>query len=349
MNFMMQGLIAAAVLVTAHAHADVKYRVAPLKLPNGNDMLIRDFNNAGQILGWAHNKNYLSTPTGYELFTGGLPIQPFALNAQYLNEAGQVAFTYTNQAGTKPYLYSNGQRLDLTPQGPANPEGGATVIRGLNDRGQVVGVYEGKNFFFDGNESHYFDVGLPPNLTAFPNGVTNAGLIYGSVSGNHVGNQGFKYDGGNLTFLEEYEPFSMNNNNQMYAIRNNGTPLFVDSDGASRIMPMGFSDINDKGWVAGWNIDLATDTNHAYLWRDGHMTDINNLLVQDSRKWILTHVDEINDKGVIIGLAMLAGNPLGGGHQIIATPVPEAQSLVLMLCGMSAISFLVRRRQQCTA
>jgi hypothetical protein len=147
MNFMMHGVVAAAVLVTAHAHADVKYRVAPLGSPDGEYLYIRDFNNAGQILGWSRNNNFLSTPTGYQLFTGGLPIQPGGLNAQFLNDKGQVAFTYTNQAGKKPYLYSNGRSLDLTPDGPANPAGGLTSIGDLNEFGQVVGLYEGRTFF----------------------------------------------------------------------------------------------------------------------------------------------------------------------------------------------------------
>jgi hypothetical protein len=147
MSLMTHGVVAAAALVTTQAQADVRYRVAPLESPNNDYLYIRDFNNAGQILGWSNGNNFLSTPDGYQLFTGGLSIQRGRLNTQFLNDKGQVAFTYTNQAGVKPYLYSNGKSIDLTPDGPANPAGGSTYIGNLNERGQVVGVYEGKIFF----------------------------------------------------------------------------------------------------------------------------------------------------------------------------------------------------------
>lgn len=345
MNSMMHGVVAAAALVTVQAQADVKYRVEPLESPNGDYLYIRDFNNDGQILGWSDNNNFLSTPDGYQLFTGGLPIQRGRLNAQFLNDKGQVAFTYTNQAGAKPYLYSNGKSIDLTPDGPANPVAGSTYIGDLNERGQVVGLYEGKTFFFDGKKSHYLDLGLRQDLTAIPRGLTDAGVIVGGLRGNIGGNQGFKYENGKLTYLDKYEPWVINNLNQMIAATIDRGSVFVDSDGSYSPLRLGALDLNDKGWVAGWGTVPGTSDSHAYLLRNGQLTDVNDLLIPGSRKWTLTGVDDINDKGVIIGIGMFAGSTTGE-QQVIATPVPEAPSLVLMFYGMGAVGFMVKRRQR---
>lgn len=343
MKLTIHGVAVAAAFATVHAQAELRYRVEPLQTPTGSSFRVTDLNNAGQILGWDAGSTYLSTPDGYQIFTGGFSNLRGRLTAQFLNDKGQVAFTLDGQGGEKPYLYSGGKSLDLTPQGPANPAGGATYVGGLNEHGQVVGVYKGKTFFFDGKESHYLDLGLRQDLTAIPRGLTDAGVIVGGLRGNIGGNQGFKYENGKLTYLDKYEPWAINNSNQMIAATIDRGSVFVESDGSYSRLMIGSFDINDKGWVAGWGHVPGTGESHAFLRRDGQLTDVNDLLVPASRKWTLGYVDEFNDKGVIIGSGLLAGST-GGVQLFIATPVPELNTMLLMFMGMGVMLGVAKRR-----
>jgi probable HAF family extracellular repeat protein len=76
--------------------------------------------------------------------------------------------------------------------------------------------------------------------------------------------------------------------------------------------------INILGHVVGQS-DLADPTlgSHAFLYSNGVMKDLNNLISHKSG-WILANASGINDRGQIIGDGFLNGIP---GEAFILTPV----------------------------
>ncbi len=74
--------------------------------------------------------------------------------------------------------------------------------------------------------------------------------------------------------------------------------------------------INLHGQIVGWSeIDDNDDVKHAFLYKDGTMTDLNSLLPPGSG-WVLTEATGINRFGQIVGTGMLAGFP----HAFLLNP-----------------------------
>ena len=61
--------------------------------------------------------------------------------------------------------------------------------------------------------------------------------------------------------------------------------------------------INSRGQVVGFS-HIASNTSHAFLWEDGVMTDLNNL-VGDVRDLVLETAIAITDAGQIVGVALV--------------------------------------------
>ena len=78
--------------------------------------------------------------------------------------------------------------------------------------------------------------------------------------------------------------------------------------------------INNLGQVVGQSL-TTSGTQHAFLWQNGNMTDLNSLLGENS-DWELTSALEINNQGQIIGIGLLNGEERG----FVLTPVSESSS-----------------------
>lgn len=63
--------------------------------------------------------------------------------------------------------------------------------------------------------------------------------------------------------------------------------------------------INERTWVVG-NADMPSGTNQAFLWRDGVMTNLNDL-IDPSAGWILTDARGINENNEIVGNGLFNG------------------------------------------
>ena len=78
--------------------------------------------------------------------------------------------------------------------------------------------------------------------------------------------------------------------------------------------------INNKGQVVGY--DTTTGNGgllHAFIWEDGEMADLNNLLPRGTR-WFLQEVSDINDSGQILGKGL--NRDTGKIHSFLLTPIP---------------------------
>ena len=67
--------------------------------------------------------------------------------------------------------------------------------------------------------------------------------------------------------------------------------------------------VNNRDQVVGASWINSSGTNHAFIWQNGRMTDLNTLVVPGSATLTLTIAQDINDQGVITGQATLASNP----------------------------------------
>ena len=76
--------------------------------------------------------------------------------------------------------------------------------------------------------------------------------------------------------------------------------------------------VGNNGLVLGLSLDASFNLKAA-LWHDGAATDLNTLVPQDTALH-LESACSINDKGEIIGFAVLKSNP-GESHAYLAKPV----------------------------
>jgi len=99
-------------------------------------------------------------------------------------------------------------------------------------------------------------------------------------------------------------------------------------------------DINDFGQVVGYSYRFGPlNDDRAFLWQDGTIVDLNELIPADSG-WILRQARGINNRGQIVGTGLISGQ----WHAYVATPVPEPTTLVLLSAGLAGLAFLRTRR-----
>jgi probable HAF family extracellular repeat protein len=96
-------------------------------------------------------------------------------------------------------------------------------------------------------------------------------------------------------------------------------------------------DINDHGQVVGY-ATTTSGTNHAFLYSNGTIIDLNSLLSPTSG-WELQLATGINDSGQIAGYGSINGQT----HAfLLDTSAPEPNSLLLLSAGAGVLA--LRRR-----
>jgi probable HAF family extracellular repeat protein len=77
--------------------------------------------------------------------------------------------------------------------------------------------------------------------------------------------------------------------------------------------------INSSGQIVGWGDTAVRSNDHAFIYANGTMTDLNKLLTGSvkSSGVILTTAYGINDKGQIVGHATVNGH----AHAYLLTPI----------------------------
>jgi probable HAF family extracellular repeat protein len=257
----------------------------------GRGGLATNLNDLGTIVGTGDE---LPGPTDRGMFwslnTSGnyeLTIYEFGGVESYfygINESNQIAGRHIYAPGKINAIYwENGIRTDLPSLG-----GDSNEARSINDLGQLVGWVD-----TDGadNSTNTF---AATYWEKEPNGnwvLTNLGTWGGTQSfARSINNNG------NIVgqIVTGTDPLTLNSNPYIYT---NGVKTDLGSLGGTRGDAL---EVNSVGQVVGNSyIDASNTIQHAYLWEDGQLIDLNTI-ARNLNGWTLTTAVSINDRGDIL-------------------------------------------------
>jgi len=295
-------------------------------LEGGNESIASAVNSSGQVVGFAINavpddSSIVGFPTQTRAFRwqkgtmedlGTLPGGTDAV-ALVINEAGQiVGESYTGDSVPPPsptcgdfpltlhgFFWANGKMVDLGTLG-----GSCTSAYALNNRGQVVGQSalsgDGTSHPYIWEQNKMTDLGTLGGTYGYAGWLNDSGAVVGSATPE--GDQAL------LAFLWKNGAIS-----NLGALPGNGCSA-ADA-------------INSRGQIVGGSgfyiADFFADCNdpveHAVLWEDGKILDLNNFVPPGS-DLTLNEAVFINDAGEISGFAAL---PTGEQHAFLLVPCED--------------------------
>lgn len=278
----------------------------------------------------------------------------FGNSAYAINDAGEVAGEVNYSFEHSPAVRWRGDSVvELQDRGQYS------VVNAINNHGQVVG--HSNTSSGDYAKATVWNEIQPAVLTTPDAGSSAATAIndYGVIAG-HTWLAGRDLatvwqDGSARTLITPDSFSSMAN-----SINNHGqvAGLLFSQDGTFQTQPAlwhgenltvlshdglrgNAKAINDHGAVVG-TVETGYHERHASLWLAGEYFRLNELLNAASAGagWELWEAIDINEHGQIIGTAF---NPADGSiRPYLLTPVPEPETLALMLAGLGAMVW--RRR-----
>jgi hypothetical protein len=262
-------------------------------------------------------------------YTGFTPIDvpgSFATSQLSINNSGQIVGISTILATegvlrSHGFLYSGGSYTTVD-----NPAFSQTLIEGINDRGQMVGIAGNticctQSFLYSGGN---FTPIVDPSAAAFTlaRGINNSSQVVGQSD-----MAGFLYSAG--TFTQINVPSSsftsaqdINDRGQIAGVYNDSRGFqhgFLDSAGSFTTIDVpgaGFTSIlglNNRGQIVGDFTYPDNNPAHGFVYSDGIFTQI------DVPGALFTEIDGINDHGQIVGTYQ---DSSGHVHGFLATFVP---------------------------
>ncbi|WP_169517023.1 hypothetical protein [Azohydromonas australica] len=330
MQYQFAALSVVASLASLAVQAAPGYRVEMLPDTTGGTAFNAvAINNRGEVLGYGENdltsRSFIYSKGSFTFLpqdgSRSLPVD--------INNHGQALYnSVTGDGYTQPFLYGGGGSINISPGVNASGLG-----RALSSSGYAVGSFSDRNFFYDGKTSRYLDIDLDGVRTVFATGINSSGTIVGQATVSVEATRAFIYKNGRASFLDGMlDAYAINDFGQILGQDQQGY-LVRDGDGSNTYLGFtAYTQLNQRGWVAGNS--LVDGALHAFVYREGHSTDLNRLLVgPDADRWSLMDGVDINDRGQIIGIGLFDGQRAS----FIATPVPESGTWTLMLCGLGVL------------
>ncbi|NML18367.1 PEP-CTERM sorting domain-containing protein [Azohydromonas caseinilytica] len=335
--------------------ADPQYRVRDLSALTGlSDATVFSMNNRGDVALYDHDSGH-----GFLWRDGTLHDLGTAVSGLALNDRGAVAGTRRGADGSaRAFLWRDGRFTDLNDALGA----GSAEANGINASGQITGTADGRAYVWDGRRVRYLD--LPGATGSTGADISDRGVVGGAFERANDGldARAFVARDGRVEVLPEpivfefggrYEALAVNDKGSAvvrywdYNWGDIGSSLYLDG----RLIDLGVNrlamDINARDWAVGtnfWEVNEDEFVRTAMLYRADGSRDLNGLLVAASAaRWDLQIANAINDRGQIAGYGVLGD---GSERIFLATPVPEASGIAMLLAGLGVVGAAARVRRR---
>ena len=323
---------ASLVLTTSPPAMAQSYIVTELGTLGGTYSGAHGINDDGQVVGMAHNSGGDDRPALWEnslVFDVGVLSGDDEGKAFAINNAGQIA-GHSWDLIYRAFLDDNGVKIDISSLLTY------AEVRDLNEHGDVVGfTTSGKAFVYsDGAATEIHpDIG---GVYSWAYAINNSGQIVGSWENASGDVFAFVYSDGTKTDLGglggDHVALDINDDGDAvgYAtVSGDQHPILWPASGGGQdlgLLSGGFFGraraINNAGQIVGWS-EISGGTHHAFLYENGTMTDLNDLLPPGST-WELKEAEDINEVGQIVGVGTIGGNSRG----FLMTPDTDEDGIV---------------------
>ncbi len=321
------------------------YTIIDLGTLGGNYSSALGINSSGQVIGYSDTGAAFGIGHAF-LYTGGQMSDLGSLYeinsiARGINSTGQIAGAIYNTTGFgRAFIYNNGVMTDIgTSPSPYNLVTDATAI---NDAGQIAGYSnnnQGSPHAFLYSNGTITDIGAAfGEARSWATAINSTGQV---VGGSSVG--AFLYSNGSMSILGNFTPSGINALGQVVGydghavLYDNGT---ITDLGALNGGSSWAEAINTSGWIVGESTLSGGQTNRAFIYKNGVMTDLNDLISANSGWTLIETARAINDSGQIVGQGTINGIT----HAYLMTPVPIPATFLLFISGLTGLFGFMRRR-----
>lgn len=340
-HHLMVGVAFAALSFSCHAQ---QYEVHDLGKAGGIGSIALDVNKKLMAVG----------NTGWDgdglwrpgIFSPGQPAvaipTPGPGGATSINKKGEVVGDYSTVAGGFGFIWKNNQLSTI-------PSNGWLWISpaAINDKSEIVGggalcCSDPASHAWKYSNGKLTDLGTWGGASAYAVAINKKGDIAGNrikytATGVQV-EQGIRIIDGKARALKGAVPgasvhlSSMNDKGDvagyLYPAPGSDTTAFAFVDNKAQIIGRGqygsAQSINNRGQVVGSLRSAESSGDYAFLWKNGTLTNLNNLPEVRAAGWIhLQRAAGISDDGVIVGLGFNAQNQ---GHAFMLVPLKAPAS-----------------------
>jgi probable HAF family extracellular repeat protein len=340
--------ILALLLLTPLSASAADYAYSVIKMGDFSPLGI---NNTGQVIG-------ADSSVGQQaiLYDHGEIIKLGTLDQERsyplgINDDGQVVgFVYTPGSGTtangiRAFLYSESKMIDLNAL--VDPESGLVLneAQAINNHGEIVGICstttESKHIFSCKN-GKVNDLGIQGDNNGVSS-INDGGQFVGSFINDKGYYTGYIMNGGVRTDIisptglditagainasgQIIGDYTSSSGHSHAYLLSGGTFIDLEPEG---VISFSFG-MNDLGQVVG-----NAFQNHAFLYSDGAMQDLNALI--DPELGInLIGASGINNSGQIIAMGE---DSSFHAHAYLLTPIPEPTAFIQLLAGICGLIF----------